>query len=85
MLCLQKTCLVKALGIASKRHSYTINTTRKNKNGSHQDCRHHYYVVNRIYPLRLAKPTSPIRPEPNNQTAAGTGITAAFAKTISPV
>ena len=31
--------------------------------------------------LRLAIPTSPIRPEPNSQTAAGTGTTAVLTKT----
>ena len=29
--------------------------------------------MNLIYALRLATPTNPSRPEPNNQTAAGMG------------
>lgn len=31
----------------------------------------------KVYDLRLAAPAKPIRPEPNNQTEAGTGTTVA--------
>ena len=41
------------------------------KNDSQKGCR--YHAMKFYYTLRLANPIKPIRPEPNNHTAVGTG------------